>query len=93
MGGGPALPLRRDPDSAHALFCPPRRNMVKHKFDHLVCFVPGMLALGAHSGAVRGAKAERYVQLAADLTHTCWQMYHRMPTGGCCQLSLRSTLG
>lgn len=57
------------------------RNMVKHKFDHLVCFVPGMLALGAHSGAVRGAKAERYVQLAADLTHTCWQMYHRMPTG------------
>ncbi|KAL4436084.1 hypothetical protein ABPG77_005532 [Micractinium sp. CCAP 211/92] len=57
------------------------RNMVKHKFDHLVCFVPGMLALGAHSGAVQGAKAERYIQLAADLTHTCWQMYHRMPTG------------
>ncbi len=56
--------------------------MVKHKFDHLVCFVPGMLALGAHSGAVQGAKAERYIQLAADLTHTCWQMYHRMPTGG-----------
>ncbi|KAL4422458.1 hypothetical protein ABPG75_008655 [Micractinium tetrahymenae] len=57
------------------------RSTVKHKFDHLVCFVPGMLALGAHSGAVQGAKAERYIQLAADLTHTCWQMYHRMPTG------------
>ena len=26
---------------------------IKHKFDHLVCFVPGMLALGAHSGAVQ----------------------------------------
>lgn len=32
---------------------------LKHKYDHLVCFVPGMLALGAHSGAVTGAKAER----------------------------------
>ncbi|EFN60136.1 hypothetical protein CHLNCDRAFT_33654 [Chlorella variabilis] len=57
------------------------RSIIKHKFDHLVCFVPGMLALGAHSGAVQGAKAERYMQLAADLTHTCWQMYHRMPSG------------
>ncbi|KAI3429765.1 hypothetical protein D9Q98_010078 [Chlorella vulgaris] len=57
------------------------RNLVKHKFDHLVCFVPGMLALGAHSGAVTGAKAEAYMRLAGDLTHTCWQMYHRMPSG------------
>jgi hypothetical protein len=62
------------------------RNQVKHKFDHLVCFVPGMLALGAHSGAVGGAKAERYVELAGALTHTCWQMYHRMPSGGGCGL-------
>ncbi|PSC73991.1 Mannosyl-oligosaccharide 1,2-alpha-mannosidase MNS1 [Micractinium conductrix] len=54
---------------------------IKHKFDHLVCFVPGMLALGAHSGAVQGQKAERYLQLAGELTNTCWQMYHRMPCG------------
>ena len=54
---------------------------MKHKFDHLVCFAPGMLALGAHSGAVQGAKAEQYIKLAGELTHTCWQMYHRMPTG------------
>ena len=32
---------------------------LKHQYDHLVCFVPGMLALGAHSGAVTGAKADR----------------------------------
>ena len=49
--------------------------------DHLVCFAPAMLALGAHSGAVGGAKGERYMQVAADLTYTCWQMYERQPTG------------
>jgi len=40
-----------------SIFC--CRYGLKHKYDHLVCFVPGMLALGAHSGAVTGAKAER----------------------------------
>lgn len=56
--------------------------MVKHKMDHLVCFVPGMLALGVHTGAVSGAKADKYLEVAAGVTHTCWQMYRSMPTGG-----------
>ncbi len=56
--------------------------MVKHKMDHLSCFIPAMLALGAHSGAVTGAKATKYLQVAEELTHTCWQMYHQMPSGG-----------
>ena len=51
--------------------------------DHLVCFVPAMLALGSHMGAVTGAKAESYMQLAVNLTETCWQFYHTQPTGGC----------
>lgn len=59
-----------------------RRFGVKHKYDHLVCFVPGMLGLGAHHGAVTGDKADRYMAAAAELTRTCWQMYRRMPTGG-----------
>uniref|UniRef100_A0A7S0RWM0 alpha-1,2-Mannosidase n=1 Tax=Pyramimonas obovata TaxID=1411642 RepID=A0A7S0RWM0_9CHLO len=47
-----------------------------HKMDHLACFVPGMLALGAN-----GDNAEQYVSLAQDLTHTCVQMYKRQPSG------------
>ena len=49
--------------------------------DHLACFVPGMLALGAHAGAVEGEKANKYMQLARELTDTCWHMYSSQPTG------------
>ncbi|CAK0772077.1 hypothetical protein CVIRNUC_003926 [Coccomyxa viridis] len=58
-----------------------RVGVVKHKMDHLSCFIPAMLALGAHAGAVTAEKAKRYMQVAEELTHTCWQMYHQMPTG------------
>ncbi len=37
--------------------------MVKHKMDHLSCFIPAMLALGAHAGAVKEEKAKRYMQV------------------------------
>jgi hypothetical protein len=40
-----------------------------------------MLALGAKYGAVTGAKADLYMQLARNLTETCYQMYARQPTG------------
>ena len=42
---------------------------------HLTCFVPGMLALGAE-----GPNAEKYLRVAKDLGHTCWQMYQQQPT-------------
>lgn len=57
------------------------RKRVRHKMDHLVCFVPAMLALGSHMGAVTGSKADQYMQLAENLTETCWQMYATQPTG------------
>ncbi|DBB13854.1 TPA: hypothetical protein ACH3X3_000846 [Trebouxia sp. C0006] len=57
------------------------RKRVKHKMDHLVCFVPAMLALGSHTGAVSGSKADQYMQLAENLTETCWQFYAVQPTG------------
>lgn len=60
---------------------PHRVDVVKHKMDHLSCFIPAMLALGAHAGAVTGEKAGKYMQVAEELTHTCWQMYHQMPSG------------
>ena len=58
------------------------RLTVKHKMDHLVCFVPGMLALGVQTKAVEGEKAQRYMEVAANVTHTCWMMYRSQPTGG-----------
>ncbi|XP_006918189.1 endoplasmic reticulum mannosyl-oligosaccharide 1,2-alpha-mannosidase isoform X4 [Pteropus alecto] len=46
------------------------------KMDHLVCFLPGTLALGAH----HGLPAE-HMQLARALMDTCYQMNRQMETG------------
>ncbi|CAL1615256.1 unnamed protein product [Knipowitschia caucasica] len=46
------------------------------KMDHLVCFLPGTLALGAHHGL-----PEDHMELAKQLMETCYQMYHQMETG------------
>lgn len=53
------------------------------KMDHLVCFVPGMLALGAYTagGTPAEEKAVRDLINAKALTYTCWQMYERHATG------------
>ena len=32
-------------------------------------------------GAVKGTKAELYMEWARNVTHTCYQMYQRMPSG------------
>lgn len=45
------------------------------KMDHLVCFMPGTLALGYKNGL-----PEDHLDLAKELAHTCYQMYARMPT-------------
>ncbi|KAI1079997.1 glycoside hydrolase family 47 protein [Whalleya microplaca] len=60
------------------------------KMDHLVCFLPGTIALGATGGytlaAARktldwDADKERQIQLARDLMKTCWGMYAVTKTG------------
>uniref|UniRef100_K3WLS3 alpha-1,2-Mannosidase n=1 Tax=Globisporangium ultimum (strain ATCC 200006 / CBS 805.95 / DAOM BR144) TaxID=431595 RepID=K3WLS3_GLOUD len=43
------------------------------KMDHLVCFVPGMLALGYMHGM-----PESHLKLAEQLLETCYQMYAQM---------------
>ncbi|KAG6961980.1 hypothetical protein JG688_00008830 [Phytophthora aleatoria] len=43
------------------------------KMDHLVCFVPGMLALGYKNGM-----PEEHLTLAKQLMETCYQMYAQM---------------
>lgn len=44
--------------------------------DHLVCFLPGTLALGAHNGLPGD-----HMDLAVELMETCHQMYKQMETG------------
>ncbi|XP_034547328.1 mannosidase, alpha, class 1B, member 1b [Notolabrus celidotus] len=46
------------------------------KMDHLVCFLPGTLALGAHNGL-----PSDHMDLAKQLMETCYQMYVQMETG------------
>ncbi|XP_016332962.1 endoplasmic reticulum mannosyl-oligosaccharide 1,2-alpha-mannosidase-like [Sinocyclocheilus anshuiensis] len=46
------------------------------KMDHLVCFLPGTLALGAHYGLPAD-----HMELAKQLMETCYQMYAQMETG------------
>nr|XP_060613211.1 endoplasmic reticulum mannosyl-oligosaccharide 1,2-alpha-mannosidase [Anolis sagrei ordinatus] len=46
------------------------------KMDHLVCFLPGALALGAHNGLPAD-----HMTLAAELAETCYQMYAQVETG------------
>merc|ERR1719506_1253258 len=49
--------------------------------DHLACFVPGMLALSATTGAVSASRASAHMALADELLDTCCAFYAATPTG------------
>lgn len=60
------------------------------KMDHLVCFLGGLLAMGATNGlnindaqnqAWWDAERQDDWKLAEDLTYTCYQMYDQTPSG------------
>uniref|UniRef100_A0A2P2QLP8 alpha-1,2-Mannosidase n=1 Tax=Rhizophora mucronata TaxID=61149 RepID=A0A2P2QLP8_RHIMU len=60
------------------------------KMDHLVCFLPGTLALGATKGITKEKAMKdnllkfedlENLKLAEDLAHTCFQMYSVTSTG------------
>lgn len=56
---------------------------IDHKMDHLVCFMGGLLALGAYTDplGLESSRAQRDLRTAKALTYTCYQMYARMNTG------------
>ena len=65
-------------------------HQILPKMDHLVCFMPGTIALGATGGVtIEGSKKggkwgdeqEDQMSLAIELTKTCWGMYKVMATG------------
>ena len=54
-----------------------------HKFDHLVCFLPGTLALGAATDpyGIESPRAKRDLRTARALAYTCHEVYARTATG------------
>jgi hypothetical protein len=54
-----------------------------HKMDHLVCFMGGLLVLGAYTDplGLESERAQRDLRTGKALTYTCYQMYARMNTG------------
>lgn len=63
---------------------------ISGKMDHLVCFMPGTIALGATGGLTIeeakkvgkwGEKEEDEMEFAKEMTKTCWGMYKMMATG------------
>jgi hypothetical protein len=53
------------------------------KMDHLVCFMPGLMALGAYTDphGLESERAQRDLQVAKALMFTCREMYHRTKSG------------
>jgi len=84
MQGLTELLLKRSHPSKLAYVADWTGSSTEDKMDHLVCFVPGMLALGAYTAAGTGAGEEhaaRDLTNAKALAYTCFQMYERMATG------------
>jgi mannosyl-oligosaccharide alpha-1,2-mannosidase len=52
-----------------------------HRMDHLLCFVPGLIALGTLYEPKDSIKNIKHLRLAKKLMHTCYQLYHLQPTG------------
>ncbi|KAF4694927.1 Mannosyl-oligosaccharide 1,2-alpha-mannosidase IB [Perkinsus olseni] len=57
-----------------------RGGMPNHRMEHLTCFVPGNLILGART-LPRERVDPRWEKWARDITETCHQMYARSKTG------------
>ncbi|KAG0650923.1 Man(9)-alpha-mannosidase [Hyphodiscus hymeniophilus] len=65
-------------------------NAISPKMDHLVCFMPGTIALGVTEGLTEAearklstwnSKKDEEMKLAGELMQTCWGMYKVMATG------------
>ncbi|KAF7655576.1 hypothetical protein LDENG_00054250, partial [Lucifuga dentata] len=55
-----------------------RGGILDHKMGHLACFSGGMIGIGADDGTPE--KRQHYLDLAAEITHTCHESYDRSAT-------------
>ncbi|KAF7969462.1 hypothetical protein HWV62_27311 [Athelia sp. TMB] len=73
------------------LFLSPKRKLLyvtdisfgnpSHTFEHLSCFLPGLLALGAHTLELPAKEKERHMWAAQGLAYTCYMTYADQATG------------
>ena len=70
----PAVPSQRASGGGWAYVGSSLPSGFLPRMDHLACFLPGMLALGVHRGAVTGKDAARHLAAAKDLAETCVQV-------------------
>jgi hypothetical protein len=62
--------------------------------EHLACFFPGLLVLGAETLPRHDPeRAQWYIQTAEELTETCYQMYKSTPIGIGPEASIMSARG
>lgn len=68
-----------------------RGGILDHKMGHLACFSGGMIGIGADDGAPE--KRQHYLDLAAEITHTCHESYSRSGEWKCqgCQRVCRDS--
>lgn len=73
------------------LYITPNRNLLyvtdttggspSHTFEHLSCFLPGLLALGAHTLGLPPHEREVHAWAARGLAYTCWITYADQASG------------
>lgn len=73
------------------LYVTPKRNLLyvtdahdgipTHTFEHLSCFLPGLLALGVHTLDLNKRDKELHSWAAEGLAYTCWMTYADQATG------------
>ncbi|KAI3632391.1 hypothetical protein MIR68_009497 [Amoeboaphelidium protococcarum] len=60
-----------------------RQGKLEPKMDHLVCFLPGTIALFVNQvkaeNSAQQSKYNKYMVFAEKLLETCYQMYNQMP--------------
>mmetsp|Transcript_13337 Transcript_13337/g.28962 ORF Transcript_13337/g.28962 Transcript_13337/m.28962 type:complete len:725 (+) Transcript_13337:382-2556(+) len=75
--------LQKSNPSGLTYFADLNGGRMDYKMDHLVCFMGGLLALGAVTDPLgfHSDRAQRDMKTAKAVTYTCYQMYARMETG------------
>ncbi|KAF8661275.1 hypothetical protein AX16_001376 [Volvariella volvacea WC 439] len=69
-------------------------NQPSHKFEHLSCFLPALLALGVHTLDLSAQDKQLHQWAAQGLAETCWITYADQATGlGPDEMTMTSSLG
>ncbi|KAF8622486.1 hypothetical protein AX15_006976, partial [Amanita polypyramis BW_CC] len=73
------------------LYLSPKRSLLyatdllngrpSHRYEHLTCFLPGMLALGARTVEMKEKDKERHLWAARGLAYTCYVSYADQESG------------